>query len=247
MKKSEDISIGRRIRDIRLGKNKFNTKYDQASFAKLIGSTVSALSNWENGRNKPNAAMLDEIASLGEITVDELIYGSLDDYINRVLKKAEESVFLEFPHIKDSKIFSNDLEKGRLRKKIYLRIMRNRITDAYPVEQRIITTYREAVLSELNLGEYFIDEETRFINITRDEIEQLHKKLSNIQVSIRKRERVLDSFNGSDDSANIRETLIKLYERYLEITKLLKEKYTTIQKYIDALTNATTDKLENLK
>lgn len=80
MKKSEDISIGRRIRDIRLGKNKFNTKYDQASFAKLIGSTVSALSNWENGRNKPNTNMLKKIADIGEISVDKLVYGQDIDY-----------------------------------------------------------------------------------------------------------------------------------------------------------------------
>lgn len=80
MKKSEDISIGRRIRDIRLGKNKFNTKYDQASFAKLIGSTVSALSNWENGRNKPNYNMLKKIADIGEISIDTLVYGQDLDY-----------------------------------------------------------------------------------------------------------------------------------------------------------------------
>ena len=48
MKKKEDIILGKRIKDIRI-----NLNYDQKRFAKEIGATVSALSNWENGRNKP--------------------------------------------------------------------------------------------------------------------------------------------------------------------------------------------------
>lgn len=70
MKKEQDIKIGQRIKHIRseLGLN-------QKEFANKIDATVSALSNWENGRNKPNDIMLNNISKLGDITVDELLHG----------------------------------------------------------------------------------------------------------------------------------------------------------------------------
>ncbi|WP_347298407.1 helix-turn-helix transcriptional regulator [Dolosigranulum savutiense] len=70
MKKEQDIKIGQRIKHIRseLGLN-------QKEFANKIDATVSALSNWENGRNKPNDIMLNNISKLGNITVDELLHG----------------------------------------------------------------------------------------------------------------------------------------------------------------------------
>lgn len=70
MKKEQDIKIGQRIKHIRseLGLN-------QKEFANKIDATVSALSNWENGRNKPNDIMLNNISKIGNITVDELLHG----------------------------------------------------------------------------------------------------------------------------------------------------------------------------
>lgn len=69
MKKKEDIILGKRIKDIRISLN-----YDQKRFAKEIGATVSALSNWENGRNKPNMEKLSKIAKIGDTTVEKLLY-----------------------------------------------------------------------------------------------------------------------------------------------------------------------------
>lgn len=70
MKKQEDILIGKRIKDIRS-----SLKMSQKSFAEKINATVSALSNWENGRNKPNDIMLREIALLGNTTVTQILTG----------------------------------------------------------------------------------------------------------------------------------------------------------------------------
>ncbi|MGH1760040.1 helix-turn-helix domain-containing protein [Enterococcus gallinarum] len=69
-KKPEDIAIGQRIKDIRAF-----LKMDQKTFANTIGCTVSALSNWENGRNKPNDIMLREIAKIGSVSVRYLLTG----------------------------------------------------------------------------------------------------------------------------------------------------------------------------
>ena len=73
MKKKEDIILGKRIKDIRI-----NLNYDQKRFAKEIGATVSALSNWENGRNKPNMEKLSNIAKIGDTSAKELLRSHLD-------------------------------------------------------------------------------------------------------------------------------------------------------------------------
>lgn len=69
--KNEDIALGQRIKDIRA-----SLRMNQKDFSNKIGSTVSALSNWENGRNKPNDIMSREIAKLGNISIDELLGGN---------------------------------------------------------------------------------------------------------------------------------------------------------------------------
>lgn len=81
-KKDEDIEVGKRIRDIRL-----SYQMNQKEFAKKIGTTVSALSNWENGRNQPKMDSAASIAKLGAISVEELYYGEFRDYVRSVLTK----------------------------------------------------------------------------------------------------------------------------------------------------------------
>lgn len=49
---------------------------NQKSFANLIDATVSALSNWENGRNAPNDIRLKAIADIAGISIDKLKYGN---------------------------------------------------------------------------------------------------------------------------------------------------------------------------
>lgn len=81
MKKIEDVQLGKRIRDIRnsLG-------WDQKKFSEQINSTVSALSNWENGRNKPKDNTLKKIAELGGILEEHLLYASLEEYTHAFIK-----------------------------------------------------------------------------------------------------------------------------------------------------------------
>ena len=62
--------VGVRIKDIRLEKG-----MEQQEFANIINATVSALSNWENGRNLPNKERLKNIADLAGITVQKLLEG----------------------------------------------------------------------------------------------------------------------------------------------------------------------------
>lgn len=81
--------IGSKIRDIRKKK-----KMSMENFGKLFDPPASkgVVSNWENDYNYPNSERLIRIAELGDITVDELLYGSLDDYAQRLLDELEEEL-----------------------------------------------------------------------------------------------------------------------------------------------------------
>lgn len=100
MKKQEDIILGNRIKEIRIRLN-----YDQKRFAKEIGAPVSALSNWENGRNKPNMDRLTKIAQLGNISVAELLQGNdsekYTNFFNKKFKNENKNNSELFRNIKD--------------------------------------------------------------------------------------------------------------------------------------------------
>ena len=104
MKKKEDIILGKRIKDIRI-----NLNYDQKRFAKEIGATVSALSNWENGRNKPNMEKLSNIAKIGDTSVKELLRSHLDkdEFEKRIRNRDTDLRGLIFEELV---IFLNELE-----------------------------------------------------------------------------------------------------------------------------------------
>ena len=102
MKKKEDIILGKRIKDIRISLN-----YDQKRFAKEIGATVSALSNWENGRNKPNMEKLSKIAKIGDTTVEKLLYLDKLEFEKRMRNRDTDLWELIFEELV---IFFNELE-----------------------------------------------------------------------------------------------------------------------------------------
>ena len=70
MRKDKE-KIGQRIKSIRL-KLGMTTK----DFGTLLNATDSNVSSWEKGRTSPNPERLRNIAKLGNMTVDELLYGS---------------------------------------------------------------------------------------------------------------------------------------------------------------------------
>ena len=94
MKKQEDIILGNRIKEIRIKLN-----YDQKRFAQEIGATVSALSNWENGRNKPNMEKLSKIANLGNTTVEALISNSKKEYALKYALERLKEILFQQPYI----------------------------------------------------------------------------------------------------------------------------------------------------
>ncbi|MCH4436504.1 helix-turn-helix domain-containing protein [Staphylococcus haemolyticus] len=76
----DKVEVGKRIRKIRshlgLTMDQFGEKIDKESPVKS-----GVVSNWENGKQLPNKKRLKKISELGNISLDELLYGSMYNYI----------------------------------------------------------------------------------------------------------------------------------------------------------------------
>ena len=93
LSKEEKISIGKRIRKIRLEKG-MTTK----EFGQLFNATDSNVSSWEKGRTSPNPERLNSIAKIGNVTIDELLRGSKIEYAvslcNSLIQKSSALSFV---------------------------------------------------------------------------------------------------------------------------------------------------------
>lgn len=72
-------NVGLRIKNIRLKKG-----YELQQFGDLLGAyraNKSSVFGWENGRSLPNKERIKAIAKIGDITVNELLYGSVEEFI----------------------------------------------------------------------------------------------------------------------------------------------------------------------
>lgn len=82
----DKVSIGKRIKEIRLKNGK-----TQSQFGDLFSASKGNVATWEKGVSLPNAKRLKEIAKLGDMTTDQLLYGyNKDVYIeiyNNLLEK----------------------------------------------------------------------------------------------------------------------------------------------------------------
>lgn len=52
---------------------------NQAAFAKMIGVTQSAVSQWENDLTRPNSYQLEAIATAFNISIDELLVDNIKE------------------------------------------------------------------------------------------------------------------------------------------------------------------------
>ena len=74
--KANPVEVGKRIR--RLRKEKGLT---MVTLGKMIGAPQSAISNWEKGDNLPNATRLNKLSEVFEQTIDEILFGTLEEKI----------------------------------------------------------------------------------------------------------------------------------------------------------------------
>lgn len=79
--KSDASEVGRRIKEIRT-----NLGYSMSQFGELISnSPKTTVNNWERGINLPKEDKLKKIALLGKMTTNELLYGSPEEFITKIV------------------------------------------------------------------------------------------------------------------------------------------------------------------
>ncbi len=119
--------VGKRIQAIRLEKG-----LTLEQFSKLIGASKSSISEWESGKHLPpaksiisrwekgvmlpNNSRLDKIAQLGNLTVNELLYGDSEHDIEELEQRlmeipTEERVELILRVLKETKIEEENEEE----------------------------------------------------------------------------------------------------------------------------------------
>ena len=67
---------------------------NQAAFAKMIGVTQSAVSQWENDLTRPNSYQLESIAKAFDISVDDLLRGENESKPQSGAPKTQEARIL---------------------------------------------------------------------------------------------------------------------------------------------------------
>ncbi|HFI0732856.1 TPA: helix-turn-helix domain-containing protein [Streptococcus suis] len=77
---NNNIQVGERIKQIRLSLGESMEK-----FGERFETSKGTVNNWEKGRNLPNKENLKKISELGQMTVNELLYGNVNNLIESVL------------------------------------------------------------------------------------------------------------------------------------------------------------------
>lgn len=74
-------AVGLKIKQIRLNKG-----YTLEAFGKLFNTSKSNVLRWEQGLALPNKERLANICKIADITVNELLYGSIDEFLENNIK-----------------------------------------------------------------------------------------------------------------------------------------------------------------
>lgn len=174
-----DQEIGLRIKKIRKEKG-----LTLKEFGKMVDAPFSAVSNWENGRNKPNNERLKSIAELGGISVDELLYGNRKEIIMNLID-------LEIK--KQVETFSNSDYELDLRLKNFIENNQTTIkNNAMNIAEKVFGNYSLEQLHEA-IKEVI---ETQIFNSPKDESDILF----NTKFELRKLKANVEQAYEKDDS-----------------------------------------------
>ena len=114
MKRNQDENInkkqvGRRIMVIR--KRKLLTLIE---FAEKVGASKSSVSDWEQGFRLPPEAALTKIATMGNTSVDKLLYGNgkndVEEIYQRLIKLPEADILGIFRRVHNKFKFGGEWE-----------------------------------------------------------------------------------------------------------------------------------------
>lgn len=83
-------SVGSRINDIRL-----SLGLSMEQFGKLFNTSKGTVNNWEKGRNLPNKENLLKISNLGDTTIEYILHGTMDEYIDNLITKLQTDLLAD--------------------------------------------------------------------------------------------------------------------------------------------------------
>ena len=86
-------AVGSRIKQIRTNKG-----YTLEAFGKLFNVSKSNVLKWEQGQSLPNKERIASISKIADITVNELLYGSIDEFLDNNIEELLMSSKYPFPH-----------------------------------------------------------------------------------------------------------------------------------------------------
>lgn len=104
--KIDKKAVGQRIKNIRLNKG-----MTLEEFGKLFKATKSNVNSWENGVSLPNKERLKTISKIGNISINELLYGTSIEKELEIYKKFYED-------IKNYVICNNEIDRNFIIRKI---------------------------------------------------------------------------------------------------------------------------------
>ena len=114
-KKIDKKAVGKRIFNIR---NSLNLTLEQFGKIDNLNASKSIVLRWENGTFLPNRSRLEIIAEIGNITLNELLYGDIEKDIEELyenlIKLPSKEIQKLFNRVIDFKINENKQEEEKI-------------------------------------------------------------------------------------------------------------------------------------
>lgn len=161
-----NIEVGNRIKSIRLDQGA-----TMEEFGKAFNTSKGTVNNWEKGRNLPNKENLLKIAKLGNLSVEQLLYGSSArsrynwDYILDYMEKTREEL--------DEEAFENT--KQAIDSAFFIRLDLNDIINLYnynlrnPIPVKDLNGMKKFYESQAN----FLEEYISSLNYTENNMDMI--------------------------------------------------------------------------
>lgn len=90
--KIDKKAVGFRIKQFRLSKG-----YTLEEFGSFFNASKGNVQQWENGRSLPNKERIKQISIMADITVNELLYGSMEEVLkNKVVILKNTTSYINF-------------------------------------------------------------------------------------------------------------------------------------------------------
>ena len=186
MDKVNKVLVGKRIEKIRKSKQLSLEDFGETYF----GTSKSTVHNWENGRNLPNIERLHKIAEIGNITYNELLYGTTEEQqqIQNEIELYRKVRDVAYNYLKDINSFEKHLKETsgmldllqEIEDKIYEALDK---FDSSPNEAKAILSelsyaienYIPAVDEDLEMEQSKINSAKRQLELANKKLEELNK------------------------------------------------------------------------